>query len=99
MADSISKILIIIVVISFVFFLFNKFKQWRAAESLVKRIYQSKASLSLGMFLLAFGLNLFVSYRSILEVVIGAVFVMLGAFNAYHGYKAYNHYIPQMEQN
>ncbi len=89
----------IIIVIAFVFFLFNKVKQLRAKEPLVNRIYQSKASLSLGMFMAAFGLNFIVGYRSILELFIGIIFTIIGAYNAYHGYKAYLHYIPQLEQN
>jgi multisubunit Na+/H+ antiporter MnhG subunit len=90
------KLLTIIIVISAVFFIYNKIRLWRAKESLLKRIYQTKSSLSLGSFLIAFGANLLIYQRSMVDVVVGTIFAILGIANALYGYRASRHYIAQL---
>lgn len=92
-----SIIFTIIIVISAVFFLYNKVRTWQTPESLLKRIYQSKATLALGTFIAAFGLNLLIGPRSYIDWTVGGIFLLLGIFNMFHGYKAYRHYVPQMK--
>ncbi|KHF37756.1 hypothetical protein LQ50_25555 [Halalkalibacter okhensis] len=88
--------LTIIVIISAVFFLYNKIKMWRSKESLLKRIYQTKSSLSLGFFLAAFGANLLIFNRSVIDLVVGALFAVLGVANIIYGYRASRHYVAQL---
>lgn len=90
------KILTIIIIFSAVFFIYNKIKVWRTPKSLLNRIYQTKATLSLGFFLTAFGANLLVNPRSNIDLIVGAVFSLLGVLNVIFGYRAYRHYIPQL---
>ncbi|WP_100373754.1 YtpI family protein [Bacillus sp. FJAT-45037] len=91
------KIMTIIIVFSGVFFIYNKIKTWRTPESLLKRIYQTKANISIGFFLVAVSINLLYSPRSTVDVVVGIAFLILGAVNVVLGYKAYRHYIPQFK--
>ncbi|GAF64330.1 hypothetical protein BTS2_1222 [Bacillus sp. TS-2] len=93
------KFMIIIIIFSLVFFLYNKIRFWRTPESLLKQIYQSQANLSLGFLMLAFGINLFVNPRSAFDTIIGIIFAIVGAFNIFHGYRAIQHYLPQLEKN
>ncbi|MCL7747788.1 YtpI family protein [Halalkalibacter alkaliphilus] len=90
------KLLTIIIIISAVFFLYNKIRMWRSKESLLKRIYQTKSSLSLGFFLTAFGANLLIYNRSVVDLVVGALFAILGVANIVYGYRASRHYVAQL---
>lgn len=92
------KIFIIIVVLAAVFYLYNKVRTWRTPDSLIKRIYETKTTLSLAVFLTAFGANLLSSPRTAIDWIVGIVFVVIGLINGIHGYKAYRHYTPQLEQ-
>ncbi len=69
---------------------------WRSQESLLKRIYQTKSSLSLGFFLTAFGVNLLTFNRSVIDLVVGAIFAILGIANIVYGYRASRHYVAQL---
>ncbi|ARK31711.1 YtpI family protein [Halalkalibacter krulwichiae] len=91
------KLLTIIIVISAVFFMYNKFKSWRAEESLLKRIYQTKSSFALGCFLTAFAANLMIFPRSQIDFVVGIVFAILGLANIIFGFRASRHYISQLD--
>lgn len=91
------KLFTIIIIFSAVFFIYNKIKTWRTPKSLLNRIYQTKATLALGFFLTAFGANLLFSPRSNIDLIVGAVFSLLGVLNVIFGYRAYRHYIPQLE--
>ncbi|WP_332689821.1 YtpI family protein [Halalkalibacter lacteus] len=90
------KLLTIIIVISAVFFIYNKIRSWRSKEALLKRIYQTKSSLSLGFFLTAFGANLLIYQRSMIDIVVGITFTILGFANVFYGYRASRHYITQL---
>ena len=87
---------VILIVISLVFFIYFKVKFWRTAAPIEKKWQQTKANMSLGSFLIFFGLNLLVFPRSTVDIVIGIVFALLGGANVYFGYRAYQHYLPQV---
>ncbi|GAE34127.1 YtpI family protein [Halalkalibacter akibai] len=91
------KLLTIIIVVSAVFFLYNKIKSWKVTESLLKRIYQTKSTYALGFFLTAFGANLLIFPRSTIDMIVGAVFSILGIANVIFGYRASRHYIAQLD--
>ncbi|MFC0557924.1 YtpI family protein [Halalkalibacter alkalisediminis] len=91
------KLLTIIIVVSAVFFMYNKVKFWRTEESLLKKIYQTKSTLTLGFFLTAFGANLFIFPRSTIDFVVGIIFAILGLANVIFGYRASRHYMGQLD--
>ncbi|NEU29889.1 hypothetical protein GN156_03745 [bacterium LRH843] len=92
------KIFTIIIVFSAVFFIYNKVKTWRTPKSLLNRLYQTKATLSLGFFLTAFGANQLFFPRGTIDYIVGGVFALLGILNIIYGYRAYRHYEPQLER-
>lgn len=85
---------IILIVISFMFFLYFKVKQWRTSAPVEKKWQQMKSSIALGSFVLFFGLNLAVLPRSKVDLIIGIIFVLVGGANAYFGYRGYKHLLP-----
>ncbi|WP_100405102.1 YtpI family protein [Bacillus solitudinis] len=93
------KIFTIIIVFSAVFFIYNKVKTWRTEESLLKRLYQTKAGLSLGVLLTSFAINLLVIPRGTIDFVIGAVFLLFGITNVIFNFRAYKHYSGQYHQD
>src|SRR5690625_7226364 len=82
-----SKLFTIIIIISAVFFIYNKIRTWRTPKSLLNRIYQTKATLSLGIFLTAFGANLLFSPRGAVDIIVGIIFSALGILNIIYGGK------------
>ncbi|WP_018921723.1 YtpI family protein [Salsuginibacillus kocurii] len=89
-----NQLLVMLFSIAFVFYIFNKVKQFRSKGPAEKRWQQTKANISLGMFVGLFGLNLLVGTRGWVETIVGLVFVGLGSINVLYGYKAYKHYRP-----
>ncbi|WP_062047768.1 YtpI family protein [Bacillus sp. JCM 19034] len=90
------KLFIIIIILSAIFFLYNRVKAWRQAEPLLKRIYESKSTLMLGIFLTVFGVNLLVSPRHAVDWIVGITFLVFGVANLIFGFKAHRHYLAQL---
>ncbi|MFK3938228.1 YtpI family protein [Alkalihalobacillus sp. NPDC078783] len=91
------KLLIILIVLTGVFFLYNRIQAWRKPDSLIKKIYETRSRLFLGVFLLVFSLNLLIIPRGIIDIIIGLVLIVFALANTIYGYKAYKHYIAQAE--
>ncbi|MBM0067112.1 YtpI family protein [Alkalicoccobacillus gibsonii] len=91
------KLLIILIVLTGVFFLYNRIQAWRKPDSLIKKIYETRSRLFLGLFLLVFSLNLLIIPRGIIDIIIGLVLIVFALANTIYGYKAYKHYIAQAE--
>ncbi|MCM2675276.1 YtpI family protein [Alkalicoccobacillus plakortidis] len=91
------KLLIILIVFTAVFFLYNRIQAWRKPDSLIKKIYETRSRLFLGLFLLVFSLNLLVQPRGVIDMVIGSVLMIFALANTIYGFKAYKHYIAQAE--
>ncbi|MEK4565897.1 YtpI family protein [Alkalihalobacillus sp. FSL R5-0424] len=91
------RLLIILIVLTGVFFLYNRIQAWRKPDSLIKKIYETRSRLFLGLFLLVFSLNLLIIPRGIIDIIIGLVLIVFALANTIYGYKAYKHYIDQAE--
>ncbi|ALC82010.1 MULTISPECIES: YtpI family protein [Bacillus] len=79
-------------------YLFYKVRAIRAKRSIEKDVLNSKSSMSLGLFIVSFGLNQLLLNRSTLAVVIGILFILVGAGSVWAGYKAYRYYSPIFEK-
>lgn len=75
-------------------YLLYKVRSVRAKRPIEKDVLNSKASMSLGLFIAAFGLNQLLLNRSIMAVIIGLLFILVGSGSVWAGYKAYKHYSP-----
>ncbi|WP_088006635.1 YtpI family protein [Indiicoccus explosivorum] len=79
---------VFVITVSAVFYLYYKTKQFRSHLPVRKNWYKSKAGVALGLFLLAFGVNLLFLDPSAVSYVIAAVFIILGVMMAYTNYQA-----------
>jgi O-antigen/teichoic acid export membrane protein len=87
-------VLVILITISFSFYLFYKIKYVRSKRPIERRWISSKSSIALGLFVGLFGLNQLFLNGNTITYIIAAIFILLGAFSAINGLKAYKHYLP-----
>lgn len=86
--------LVIIIIIALAMYVFYKIKTFRTKAPAQKRWIQTKANIALGVFVGVFGLNLLVIQQATVDVVVGTIFLLLGAANIFLGMKAYKMYLP-----
>lgn len=82
-----------LIVISLVFYIFYKVKYFRTKAPVEKKWISTKGNMAIGVFLIAFGFNQF-KFLTQISLIIGFIFILLGAANIYFGYKAYKYYLP-----
>ncbi|MFY4774609.1 YtpI family protein [Metabacillus sp. RGM 3146] len=87
-------IFVIFVVFSFSFYVFYKVKYYRSKKPMEKSWVSAKSSIALGSFVFFFGLNQVFMFRSSTSLIIGVIFMAVGAASVWAGYRAYKHYLP-----
>lgn len=87
-------IFVLFIVSSFSFYFFYKVKYYRSKKPMEKSWLSSKSSIALGAFVFFFGLNQVFMFRSTTSLIIGILFIAIGAASTWAGYKAYRHYLP-----
>ncbi|WP_059103809.1 YtpI family protein [Shouchella shacheensis] len=93
------RLLIIIAVIAVVFYVYHRVRAWRLPDSLEKKINDSRARFAIGIFLLAFSVNLlFVMQETAVQIIVGVVFLIFGIANAHFGFKSHKHYVAQLPE-
>lgn len=83
---------VILIVFSFAFYFYYKTKQIRASLPVRKNWYASMASLSLGSFIMFFGINQLLLFQTVVTYIIAGIFIILGVGLIVHNYKAAKHY-------
>ena len=85
---------IVVIVVTLMFYLYNKTKQLRtpAALEIHQKWYKAKANICLGVFILTFGANQLVLFPDWVTYIVGGIFIVLGAFVAYENSKRAKHY-------
>ncbi len=53
--------------------------------------------MTLGLFVLIFGINQLYLYQTTLTYFIGGIFIIMGALSLYGGFKMYRHFAPLAE--
>lgn len=84
-------IFVLIIVGAFAAYFYNKTKQFRSTLPIRKKWYKAKAGVSLGVFIIAFGLNTCIVYPTLVGYAIAAVFVIVGFMEAYSNFKRVRH--------
>jgi len=87
-------IFVILIILSLSFYVFYKIKFFKTKKPMEKQWISSKSSISLGLFVFFFGLNQIFMLRSTVSIIVGIIFVIIGALSSWAGYKAYRHYLP-----
>lgn len=81
-----------LIIISIVLYLYYKVAILRTKDTLTQRYMNEKARIYLGVFLISFGINQYIFYQTRLVLFISIVFILLGIYQMYHGFKAAKHY-------
>ena len=88
------KILVFLIVLSLSFYVFYKIKQIRTKMPMEKRMRSGQSSMTLGLFVFLFGLNLLFLFSSIVSYIVAAIFILIGGANAIRGFKYYRYHLP-----
>ncbi|MGE7688211.1 YtpI family protein [Lysinibacillus sp. NPDC097214] len=94
----INLIFVFAIIISFVFYFYFKTKQFRSPLPIAKNWYKSKANVSLGVFILLFGLNQAYLFPGLYTFIIVAILVVLGIFVIIENSKKVRHYGQFVEE-
>lgn len=87
-------ILVIIFVLAFAFYIFYKAKYFRTKLPAEKKWISAKSNIALGIFVGFFGINQVFLNLSTVGIIVGIVFILLGAFNVWGGIKSYKFFLP-----
>ncbi|HLR60532.1 MAG TPA: YtpI family protein [Pseudogracilibacillus sp.] len=82
----------LVILISIVMFIYYKVMILRTSDRLNQVYFNSKAKFFLGTFLISFGINQYLAYQLTFVLIISLIFIGLGSFQSYHGFKAARHY-------
>lgn len=85
-------IFIFLIIISLVFYLYYKTKQFRAVLPIRKKWYAATASICLGSFVMFFGINQLFIFQTLVTFIIAGIFIVLGLGLIVYNYKAAKHY-------
>ncbi|TGB04068.1 YtpI family protein [Halobacillus salinus] len=89
----------ILILLCLVLYIYYKVMVTRTKESLTQVYLNSKSKIFLGGFIFFWGINQYLFYETKLSLLIGIVFVLLGAFQARTGWKATKHYRNEFQKH
>jgi len=92
MSNILNIILAFLIIISFVFYLYFKTKQFRTSLPIRKKWYANRAGIALGIILILFGINQIILYHTVLTYVICLIMIVFGFFACNNYYKRVRHY-------
>lgn len=87
-------ILVTLIVLSLGVYLFYKIKSVRTRMPMEKKWISGKSSIALGAFVALFGINQLFLFHTTITYIIAAVFIFVGLFSIWGGYKMYKFYLP-----
>ncbi|WP_110114104.1 YtpI family protein [Bacillus sp. CGMCC 1.16541] len=87
-------ILVILILSSLGFYVYLKLKYVRSKRPVEKQWISAKSSIALGVFVFFFGINQWFIYQTTLSIIVGLLFVLIGAGSIWAGIRAYKHYLP-----
>ncbi|ALS79076.1 MULTISPECIES: YtpI family protein [Planococcus] len=93
-------IFVVLIIVSFVIYFYNKTKQFRTRTVLPirKKWYAARASMALGSFVAFFGVNQLFVFQTVITYIISTIFIVLGLALVYYNYKAARHYHVFLEE-
>ncbi|MGL4820941.1 MAG: YtpI family protein [Bacilli bacterium] len=81
-------------VVAFVFYVFFKAKAYRTPYPMQKRWIGEKARMALGVFVSTYGINVFGSFDTLIGMIVGGTFIVVGVYALAVGYWQYQTLIP-----
>lgn len=91
-------VLAFLIVLSLSFYIYYKVKYVRSGRPMERKLLSGKSSMALGLFVALFGINQLFLFSTTMTYIIAAVFILLGAFSAWAGYKSFRHHIPYVKE-
>lgn len=82
----------ILIIVSFMMYVYYKVMIIRDKDPLTQEIKNAKARISLGIFMSVFGINQYLFYETTLALFIAIIFLLFGGLQLFDGYKRYVHY-------
>ncbi|MBT2692879.1 MULTISPECIES: YtpI family protein [Bacillaceae] len=87
-------IFVLLIVLSFVFYIFYKIKYVRSKRPAERKWLSAKSSIALGLFVALFGINQLFLFQTTVTYIVGAIFIVIGSLSIWGGIKAYKFYLP-----
>ncbi|MEH7442457.1 YtpI family protein [Bacillus sp. JJ1122] len=87
-------IFVLLIVLSFVFYIFYKMKYVRSKRPAERKWLSAKSSIALGLFVGLFGLNQVFLFQTAITYIVAAIFIIIGSMSIWSGVKAYKFYLP-----
>jgi uncharacterized membrane protein HdeD (DUF308 family) len=88
-------VLAALILISLTLYIFYKAKYFRTQRPMEKGWVAGKSSMALGAFVAFYGLNQLVAYSSsTVSLLVGIVFLLIGAAYVYKGFRQYKYFLP-----
>ncbi|WP_423407643.1 YtpI family protein [Heyndrickxia sp. MSNUG] len=87
-------IFVLLIVLSFVFYIFYKMKYVRSKRPAERKWLSAKSSIALGLFVGLFGLNQVFLFQTTITYIVAAIFIIIGSMSIWSGVKAYKFYLP-----
>lgn len=87
-------IFVLLIVLSFVFYIFYKIKYVRSKRPAERKWLSAKSSIALGLFVALFGLNQLFLFQTTITYIVAAIFIIIGSMSVWSGVKAYKFYLP-----
>lgn len=87
-------IFVLLIVLSFVFYIFYKIKYVRSKRPAERKWLSAKSSIALGLFVGLFGLNQVFLFQTTITYIVAAIFIIIGSMSIWSGVKAYKYYLP-----
>lgn len=87
-------IFVLLIVLSFVFYIFYKIKYVRSKRPAERKWLSAKSSIALGLFVALFGINQLFLFQTTITYIVGAIFIVMGSLSVWGGIKAYKFYLP-----
>ncbi len=78
------SVLVTLLLASLFMFLLFKVRQIRSRRDVQSAHFNSISRIWLGLLILAFGLNTIIQFHTAVSYIIGALFIILGAYNIWH---------------
>ncbi|NCU18072.1 YtpI family protein [Pallidibacillus pasinlerensis] len=89
-------VFIVIIVFSLAAYVYYKIKFFKTKKEIEKKWLSAKSSIALGLFVFFFGINRIFITQTTVTVIIGIIFIIIGGFSIYTGFKAYKFYLPHI---
>jgi len=88
------SVFVVFIVLLFALYLFYKTKYFRSNRPVEKKWLSAKSTITLGLFVFLFGINSVFISQTTLTWIVSGIFMIIGALNAWSGFKQYKHYLP-----